>query len=921
NAQLAFNQRANVRFTALENGINNSIAALELTNRFFLISSDVTREQFRNFTEPLLRHYPYIQAFNYHKIVAGKDLSSYVAAMRKHYPGFNVNERQGNLLVPVKVRDVHRVVQYVEPFEGNEPALGFDADSYRDQDEALQRALATGRPASTDLLVLVQQSEKRHGIVLLMPLYRNGVVPDDPVARQSALTGDTAVVLYTSDMVEKVMKASGFFRSPGLVVRVYAADTAEPSKLVYSDDKEGGQEKKVVSLSVVSPHIEPIARTFDFGGRVWLMTVEADQAMWLPVVSGSMWTLGVGTLFVLLAAAYMHMFAARSARVQILVDQQTLDLKHANELLKSDIEARERAEDALRLRERAIEASANAIVLINANGPDYHIEYVNPAFERITGYSAQEVLGKSFRSLQSEDWEQAGVEELRTALRDRVEKHITLRNYRKDGTLYWHDVYLSPVRDASSNVTHFVVTQYDVTSTKRYEAELEFQANRDSLTGLANRNLLRDRLRQALAYADRYGHPIWVVFVDLDRFKFVNDTLGHRAGDLLLSRVAERLLLAVRETDTAGRLGGDEFALILPERSDEGLSTSVIQRIIEHVAAPLHVEGHEFFVTCSMGVSVYPNDGADADTLIKHAEVAMYRAKEMGRNNFQFYTAAMNAESLEKLTLEGGLRSAIDRQEFLLHYQPQVDLRSGRIIGMEALIRWKHPDLGMVPPFKFIGLAEETGQIVPIGQWVTRTACVQAKAWENAGFGKLRVAVNFSPRQFFQGDMVQSVADILEEVGLDPECLEIELTESLVMTDVERAITILRELKLLGVQLSIDDFGTGYSSLSYLRRFPIDVLKIDQSFVRDITTDPDDAAIVVSIISLAHSLRLKVIAEGVETYEQLAYLTDHGCDLMQGYYFSRPVATEDFTELLNEGKHLPCAEEEEEDGVRALSGH
>jgi EAL domain-containing protein (putative c-di-GMP-specific phosphodiesterase class I) len=331
----------------------------------------------------------------------------------------------------------------------------------------------------------------------------------------------------------------------------------------------------------------------------------------------------------------------------------------------------------------------------------------------------------------------------------------------------------------------------------------------------------------------------------------------------------------------------------------------VLQAIMDAVAQPLPHAGHEFFLTCSLGVAVYPADGADAEALTKHADIAMYRAKELGRNTFQFYTPAMNERTLERLSLEADLRQALERGEFELHYQPQVALHGGRIVGMEALLRWNHPRLGQIAPGRFIGLAEEMGLIVPIGAWAMREACAQTRAWQLAGLGELRVAVNLSARQFAQKGLLQAVADVLQSTGLEARFLDLELTESMVMSDVEHAIAILRNLKGLGIHISIDDFGTGYSSLSYLRRFPIDVLKIDQSFVNDISVDADDAAIVESIISLAHSLRLSVVAEGVETAEQLAFLRAHGCEQMQGYFFSRPLPAAAFEHLLREGRCLP----------------
>ena len=417
---------------------------------------------------------------------------------------------------------------------------------------------------------------------------------------------------------------------------------------------------------------------------------------------------------------------------------------------------------------------------------------------------------------------------------------------------------------------------------------LAFQAHYDELTGLPNRVLLHERLGQVIA--DR-ARPAWLVYLDLDRFKLVNDSLGYQAGDVLLIEVAQRLRAAAGPADTVARLGGDEFGLILHD-------PQALPGILEAVARPLAIEGHEFFPSCSMGVATWPGDGEDEASLVRHADIAMYRAKELGRNNYQFYSAAMNARALERLHLESQLRHAIARGQFVLHYQPQVAVDSGRIVGMEALIRWNHPELGMVPPSHFIGLAEETGMIVAIGDWVLRTACAQNKAWQRAGYGGLRVAVNLSARQFGAQDLAASIIAVLEESGLAADSLDIELTESSLMADVDAAVASMRALKAIGVRLSIDDFGTGYSSLSYLKRFPIDVLKIDKSFVRDVMSDPGDAAIVASVISLAHQLKMHVIAEGVETAGQLDFLRRHGCDDMQGYLFSEPVPAAAFERML-----------------------
>jgi predicted signal transduction protein with EAL and GGDEF domain len=481
--------------------------------------------------------------------------------------------------------------------------------------------------------------------------------------------------------------------------------------------------------------------------------------------------------------------------------------------------------------------------------------------------------------------------------------------------------------------------QYSI-ERKRYQEQLEHQANYDALTGLPNRNLLHDRLRQAV-YSGRDQHAVAVVFMDLDHFKFVNDSLGHSVGDLLLKGMGDRLRSLLREGDTVGRVGGDEFVLILNEpqqraferrlgansaplddlrrggrsrfdqqgnarspHSIEELVYRAMQRITAKVSEPITIEGKELYVSCSAGISIYPQDGRDVDTLLKNADAAMYRAKEHGRSNFQFYTSEMNERVSERLALENALRRALERQELTLHYQQKTCLKTGSIVGAEALVRWLHPEWGLVRPARFIPLAEETGLIVSIGEWVLREACRQTREWLDAGLEPGVVSVNLSVRQFRQEGLVRTVSRILEETRLDPAQLEMELTESMVMGNVDAAIAVLQGLKQLGVALSVDDFGTGYSSLSYLKDLPIDTLKIDRSFVRDIGSgaEAEDGVLAQAIISLGHALHLKVIAEGVETDAQLRFLRRHGCDEVQGFFYGEPVPPDAHRALLEKAK-------------------
>ena len=443
--------------------------------------------------------------------------------------------------------------------------------------------------------------------------------------------------------------------------------------------------------------------------------------------------------------------------------------------------------------------------------------------------------------------------------------------------------------------------QYSI-ERKRYQEQLEYQANYDALTGLPNRNLLHDRLKQSV-YAQRFVRSIGVVFLDIDHFKFVNDSLGHNTGDKLLQKVAARLLASVRDGDTVARLGGDEFILILNDQTGQEVIYRAMQRIIGKMAEPIEVDGQELLVTASAGISLYPQDGPDVETLLKNADAAMYRAKEKGRNNFQFYTAEMNRQVNERLRLESSLRRALDRNEFELYYQPRIRVADGALVGCEALLRWQHPEMGLTLPERFIGLAEETGLIVPVGEWVIRTACRQARAWQKQGLPPIVVSVNLSMRQFKQEALSSAVDDALRTSGLAPRLLEMELTESLVMQDTEAAIRVLERLREIGVEISVDDFGTGHSSLAYLTRLPISALKIDQSFVQAIkgTRLSDEGIVAQAIISLAHNLKLKVVGEGVETATQFEFLKSHACDEVQGYHFGTPMPAPEFESFAANG--------------------
>jgi diguanylate cyclase (GGDEF)-like protein/PAS domain S-box-containing protein len=539
-------------------------------------------------------------------------------------------------------------------------------------------------------------------------------------------------------------------------------------------------------------------------------------------------------------------------------------------------------------------------VIVDARAYDQPVIYVNPAFERITGYSADEVLGRNCRFLQAGERDQAALEVIRNNLARHDDAHVVLLNYHKNGTAFWNDLYISPVLNERGELTHFVGVQNDISEEKRYQAELSFNASHDLLTGLPNRSLLEDRLRQGCQISRRYRRSLAVMFIDLDGFKPVNDSIGHHLGDQVLVEVAQRMSQQVRPGDTVARMGGDEFVVLLPDLAREEDVLQVAERLIGSIARPYRVEGIDLHITASIGITLSDGELEQPLQLIQQADLAMLKAKQEGRNNYQWYTNDLNQRVGERVTLRNELQKAIENQAFELYYQPQIDGRSGRVVGFEALLRWQHPERGFIPPDLFIALAEDTGQIIPLSEWVLDTACRQIRQHSEQGLSGPSVAVNISPVHFQRINFVDSVQAVLQKHSLSAELLELEITETVLFNNAERAIETLHRLKQLGVRIAIDDFGTGFSSLNYLKRLPIDKVKIDRSFVQDIISDRHDAAITQGIISMAHHLRLKVVAEGVETEPQLAFLKKCRCDEFQGYYFAKPMPYAEIAGFLSE---------------------
>ncbi|MYM67806.1 EAL domain-containing protein [Pseudoduganella sp. FT55W] len=569
--------------------------------------------------------------------------------------------------------------------------------------------------------------------------------------------------------------------------------------------------------------------------------------------------------------------------------------------LAKEVDQRRANEEFMRLSSQVFEATQDAIVVTDRDG---RIVATNPAFTQISGYTAEEVRGQNAGLLYAGEQDTSSFSAM-------VQSVVTTGHWsgeilarRKNGDTYPGLLSASVVRDEQGHVINHVAVFMDITERKAEQHLIDFLSNHDALTGLPNRMLARQRFGQTLSAARREGRCVAVMCLDLDRFKSINDSYGHDMGDKALQVVSKYLSETVRESDTVTRQGGDEFQIIVADDAQLTETIALAQKILAGLRKELVIDGQQITVTSSIGIAVSLTDGESFDELVRNADTALFRAKEIGRDNYAFFTERMDAEIRDKLAIQSQLRGAIARDEFEVHYQPQVCLKTGAMVGAEALLRWDNAVLGKVPPNRFIPLAEEYGLVNSIGEWVLESVCAQMKVWQDQGLGQIKVAVNLAAGQFANDATVPYVETTLRKFGVAPAYLGLEITEGTVMGDPNKAVAALRRLKDIGVSISLDDFGTGYSSLSYLKRFPIDVLKIDKSFVDDVTTNSADAAIALSVISLAHNLNMRVIAEGVETREQVQFLSERGCDEMQGYYFSRPVNAEGFTALLRERRNL-----------------
>ncbi len=1008
--QMRFEAAASSYVTAIQNEIGRHQEAVNAIASFHRLSDATSRAAFSAFVSAILLAHDDTQAFEWApRVLHAERLEYELKARQVGYSDFRFTERTvDGELVSALQRDEYFPVYYVEPYEGNEEALGFDLASDSVRRKALEQARDSGEIVVSRRIRLVQNGEQ-YGYLMFKPVYITDTPPQTIEARRQQLQGYALGVFRLGDFINEALHDSAHAT---LDVWVYDQVTQGSRELLYYRSA-GSNKKEEVAVVKTSTSASDLMREviLERHGRQWVFIFKPSSAflnvesLWrsrlvlsvgivltllfmLFVYRGQRYTQTIEQRAKLLAQEkyeseqrYLRLFDSNNDALFVLeIDEKQgpgkfLDVNEAmcqrlgyskEELLQlspmeinrpgmekelqacvqqvlvhkghlfetvhmsksgreipveinvrmldgyndslfigcaRDVAKRRKAhEEQMEAKDwemaklsSAVEQSADSIMITDRHGA---IEYVNPAFEEITGYSRDEAYGKTPVIIKSGKNSRDEYENLwRKIMRGEVYRNVLI-NRKKDGMLYYEEKTISPLKDSQGRITHFISSGKDITTRMQTEERLHHLAYHDILTDLPNRVLFVERINNAIKQSRGAEQRCAVLFIDLDRFKNINDTLGHSVGDLLLQAVPERLLSCVRDRDTVARFGGDEFSLLLEKVPGSEAVAKVAEKLIDVLSKPYEVQNQELYLTASIGISLSPDDSTDANTLIKNADTAMYRAKDTGRNNYQFYSTDMGVRAFERLSLETNLRFALERNEFELYFQPQVAMESGQIIGAEALIRWQHSELGLIEPNKFIPLLEDTGLIVDVGEWLLNTACMQGKKLIDLTGEPFRIAVNLSGKQFCDEALIGMISQAIEDQQFPPSLLDIEITETVLMQNDKVSLENIGTLKELGVRLSIDDFGTGYSSLSYLKRFPVDVIKIDRAFIRDVSSDPEDAAIVTAVIAMAHSLKLEVVAEGVENQDQVDFLSYYACDYLQGFLFSKPLPENEFRLLL-----------------------
>ena len=866
--QMDLDYQASTLGAELNREINTHINLTQYLRDTIVTNGYVELNNFLNSTHSIRQLHPDIQVITWDVLVKNEERSLFEKQMQAiHHLNYQITKRddQGNM-TRIENKQEYAAAAYVSPYKNNEKALGYDPTSNPELSAFFYTARDTGKATITSRVNLVQSGNDRIGIINYLPAYKQGYLLDTIRQRQIAFIGNLASIYYLDDIIVDELKALPLVDTDLTILDITEND--RPIQL-YSTVTNASVDNDFTAYYVT--HI---------ANRIWQIKITPTANYFKNNYSGNVWiVLFIGMLFTATMTVALMISTGRRARIEEVVSQRTASLLKAKE----------------DLRLLAITFESNeAIMITDSNNL---IMRVNQAFTKMTGYTQEEVLGKDPDILSSGKHSDSFYQNMRQALLENGSYESEIWNRRKNGQVYPERHLITSITDKSGKIINYVSVFSDITTQKAHEDRIQFLAFYDQLTSLPNRRLLLDRLQYNLSLSQRNKKHGVLMFLDLDDFKKINDSLGHEVGDELLQQAAARIKLPLRRADTVARLGGDEFVILVANQTLEGdalieFASNLAENIIEAFQQPFHIKGYEHHISTSIGITIFPPTEQTAVSILGQADTAMYKSKKMGKNTFCFYEQAMQAIAEAKLALEHDLRRAIEQQQFSLNYQPQVD-NSGKLLAVEALIRWHHPERSWVSPAEFIPLAEDSGLIIPIGQWVLVNACTQLQSWLQQGLQIQHISVNVSPKQFRQNDFIANIKSALNQSGLPAKNLMLEITEGIVLDNVEDTIQKMDTLKQIGIQFSIDDFGTGYSSLSYLKRLPIDELKIDQSFVRDIATDKDDAAIVATIIAMASHLNLTVVAEGVENFQQLDFLTANGCVLFQGYHFSRPLTAVD----------------------------